>query len=54
MPPGWLICSGIASGGMASSGMTTVRKCFTEGPGDGRLSGSGDDLADGWIKVGTV
>ena len=52
--PGWLIHSGIASGGMASLGMTTMRKGFTEGPGDGGLSGSGDDLADGWIKVGTI
>ena len=39
---------------MATSGMTTVGKDFTEGPGDGGLSGSGDDLADGWSNVGMI
>ena len=53
-PPGWLICSGIASGGMTSSEMTTVRKGLTEGLGHGGLSGSGDDSVDSWIKVGTI
>ena len=53
-PPSWLICSGIASGGMTSSGMITVRRDFTEEPGDGGVSGSEDDLADSWIKVGTI
>ena len=54
-PPGWLIHSGIASGGMATLTTTTVRNeaGFTERLGDGGLSGSGGDL-DVWSDVGTM
>ena len=54
MPPGWLICSGIASGGIASSGMTTIGNGSTKGPGDGGAAGSGDNLVDGESNVGTM
>ena len=41
---------------MASLGTTTVRNenGFTARPGDGGLSGSGDDLVDGWSNMGTI
>ena len=36
--------------------MTTVgnETSFTEGPGDGGLSGSRNDSVDGWSNVGTI
>ena len=54
MPPSWLICSGMASGGIASLGMTTIRNGSTEGPGDGGVAGSGGNLVDGGSNVGTM